>query len=297
MTSKSKNRVFTAARIKTLAADVLYDILGSILYGAGMYTFAVAANFAPGGVSGIAILINHLTNGLVPIGFCTIIINIPIIIICLRTLGKGFFLRSVKTIIISAVIVDYLMPMLPVYTGEPILAAIFGGIFAGAGLAFIYMRESSTGGSDFVILAIRKKNPQLSIGNISLAVDGVIILLGWMVYGRIDAVLYGIIMTIGYSLIVDKLMYGIDMRKLAIIITTKGEDIAREIGHEVERGVTVAKGVGAYTGNEKQILLCTCSKAEVFKIKRIAYSHDSKSFIMVSSLDAAYGEGFKPHMD
>lgn len=83
------------------------------------------------------------------------------------------------------------MPLLPTYTGEPILAAIFGGILAGAGLAFIYMRDSSTGGSDFVILAIRKKNPQLSIGSISLAVDGVIIMLGWIVYGNINAVLYG----------------------------------------------------------------------------------------------------------
>ena len=142
---------------KTLLVDVLYDIIGSVLYGAGMYTFAVSSNFAPGGVSGLAILVNYITGGKIPIGLCTVIINIPIILICIRTLGKMFFLRSVKTILISAVIVDYIMPLLPTYTGEPILAAIFGGILAGAGLAFIYMRDSSTGGSDFVILAIRKK--------------------------------------------------------------------------------------------------------------------------------------------
>ena len=268
---------------KTLLVDVLYDIIGSVLYGAGMYTFAVSSNFAPGGVSGLAILVNYITGGKIPIGLCTVIINIPIILICIRTLGKMFFLRSVKTILISAVIVDYIMPLLPTYTGEPILAAIFGGILAGAGLAFIYMRDSSTGGSDFVILAIRKKNPQLSIGSISLAVDGVIIMLGWIVYGNINAVLYGMIMTIGYSLIVDKLMYGIDSRKLLIIVTSNG--------------VTVADGKGAYTGNSKQILFCTCSKAEVFSIKRIAHECDSKAFVMITSVDAAYGEGFKEHDD
>ena len=282
---------------KTLLVDVLYDIIGSVLYGAGMYTFAVSSNFAPGGVSGLAILVNYITGGKIPIGLCTVISNIPIILICIRTLGKLFFLRSVKTILISAVIVDYIMPLLPTYTGEPILAAIFGGILAGAGLAFIYMRDSSTGGSDFVILAIRKKNPQLSIGSISLAVDGVIIMLGWIVYGNINAVLYGMIMTIGYSLIVDKLMYGIDSRKLLIIVTSNGDNVARRIGEEIERGVTVADGKGAYTGNSKQILFCTCSKAEVFSIKRIAHECDSKAFVMITSVDAAYGEGFKEHDD
>ena len=93
---------------KTLLIDVLYDIIGSVLYGAGMYTFAVSSNFAPGGVSGLAILVNYITGGKIPIGLCTVIINIPIILICIRTLGKMFFLRSVKTILISAVIVDYI---------------------------------------------------------------------------------------------------------------------------------------------------------------------------------------------
>ena len=102
---------------KTLLIDVLYDIIGSVLYGAGMYTFAVSSNFAPGGVSGLAILVNYITGGKIPIGLCTVIINIPIILICIRTLGKMFFLRSVKTILISAVIVDYIMPPSPLPKG------------------------------------------------------------------------------------------------------------------------------------------------------------------------------------
>ena len=118
-------------------------------------------------------------------------------------------------------------------------------------------------------------------------------MLGWIVYGNINAVLYGMIMTIGYSLIVDKLMYGIDSRKLLIIVTSNGDNVAKRIGEEIERGVTVADGKGAYTGNSKQILFCTCSKAEVFSIKRIAHECDSKAFVMITSVDAAYGEGFK----
>lgn len=278
---------------KTFAVDVVFDIIGCFLYGAGMYNFAVASNFAPGGVSGVAIIINKLTNGLIPIGLGTILINIPIVIICFKALGLRFFFRSAKTILFSAIIVDYLMPLLPLYKGEPILAAIFGGILAGAGLACIYMRDSSTGGSDFVIMAIRRKNPQLSLGLISLAVDGVVILFGGIVYGTIDAALYGLIMTITYSLIIDKIMYGNDSRKLMTIITTNGDAISARINEDIERGVTILNGKGAYTHADKSVLLCACSNREVYKVKRICHEIDKKSFVMVSSIDAAYGEGFK----
>ena len=290
---------------KTLAIDVVYDIVGSLLYAFGMINFAKSSNFAPGGVSGLAMLINHLTKGMFgfsdgfPIGLATLIINLPIIIFCFKALGLSFFFRSAKTMVISALITDLFIPLIPwEYTGSPMLAAIFGGILAGAGLALIYMRDSSTGGSDFVILAVRKKNPQLSIGVISLAVDGIIILLGGFVYGTVDAALYGLIMTITYSLIIDKIMYGNDSRKLLTIITTNGQGISDRIMQDIERGVTIMNGKGAYTGADKSILLCACNKTEVFKIKRIAHEVDDQSFTMVSSIDAAYGYGFKnPNAD
>ena len=283
----------TATQVKTFLVDIVYDILGSILYGIGMVTFASASNFAPGGVSGISILLNFITKGVLPIGLATVLINIPIILLTYKTLGRRFFVRSVKTILISWPITDYLVPLVPKYAGDPMLAAIFGGILAGAGLVLIYMRDSSTGGADFVIMAIRKKHPHLTIGNISMAVDGIIIVLGAFVYKNINATLYGFIMTIIYSIIIDKLMYGFNSSKLVVVISEKGNDIAKAVGDEIERGVTIANGVGAYTGNAKKILMCACSKAEVFKIKRIAYKADSKAFVIVSSVDTAYGEGFK----
>ncbi len=286
-------------RPRTLAADVLFDVIGCVLYGAGIYNFAYASDFAPGGVSGLSILVHILTekipffHGGISIGTAMILINIPIVIFCFRALGPEFFVRSVKTILISSLIVDHLMPRLWTYQGSPMLAAIFGGILAGAGLSCIYMRDSSTGGSDFVILAIQKKNPHLSIGMVSLAVDGAVIILGGFVYGTVDAALYGLLMTITCSLVTDKIMLGNDSRKLLTIITDKGDGISRRIMDEVSRGVTIMPGRGAYTGVEKDILLCACSNAQVYKIKRIVYALDEKSFILVSSVDAAFGEGFK----
>ncbi len=286
---------------KTLAIDILCDIIGCFLYGAGVYNFAYSANFAPGGVSGLAILTNTLTRGLpfcpdgIPIGLGSLLINIPIILICFRSLGGAYFVRSFKTLVISSLIMDYVMPGLWIYEGEPMLAAIFGGLLAGAGLACIYMRDSSTGGSDYVIITIQKKKPQLSLGAVSIAVDGVVILLGGIVYGNVDSALYGLLMTITYSVIIDKIMLGNDSRKMMTIITTNGGEISTRITNEIERGVTILTGTGAYTGQEKDLLICACSKPEVFKIKRIAHEEDDNSFVMVSSIDAAYGFGFKPH--
>lgn len=283
---------------KTLAIDILFDIVGCVLYGAGIYNFAYASDFAPGGVSGLAILVNTLTkpviSGGVPIGLAMLLINIPIILICFRFLGPAYFARSVKTILFSSLIVDTLMPKLWIYQGNPMLAAIFGGILAGAGLSCIYMRDSSTGGSDFIILSIQKTHPQLSLGAVSLAVDGVVILLGGVVYRKVDAALYGMIMTITYSLIIDKIMIGNDSRKQLTIITSKGKEIADCVTHELQRGVTIVSGRGGFTGAEKDLLICVCSKSEVFKIKRAAHELDATSFVMVSSIDAAYGKGFKP---
>ena len=283
---------------KTLAIDIRFDIVGCVLYGAGIYNFAYASDFAPGGVSGLAILVNTLTkpviSGGVPIGLAMLLINIPIILICFRFLGPAYFARSVKTILFSSLIVDTLMPKLWIYQGNPMLAAIFGGILAGAGLSCIYMRDSSTGGSDFIILSIQKTHPQLSLGAVSLAVDGVVILLGGVVYKKVDAALYGMIMTITYSLIIDKIMIGNDSRKQLTIITSKGKEIADCVTHELQRGVTIVSGRGGFTGAEKDLLICVCSKSEVFKIKRAAHELDATSFVMVSSIDAAYGKGFKP---
>ena len=104
------------AKLKEILMDLLFDIIGGILYAAGIYSFASQAEFAPGGISGLAIIINHFTQW--PIGICTLVLNIPIVIICIRTLGKKFFFKSIKTMVISTVIIDFVFPLLPVYKGD-----------------------------------------------------------------------------------------------------------------------------------------------------------------------------------
>jgi uncharacterized membrane-anchored protein YitT (DUF2179 family) len=278
-------------KMYNLTIDTFYDIIGSILYAAGIYTFALSANFAPGGISGLSIIINHFTK--IPIGTCSLLLNIPIIIISYKLLGKLFLFKSLKTMVISALFMDIVFPLFPTYTGNPLLAAIFTGVLSGAGLALIYMRNSSTGGTDLLILSVRKKAPHLSIGQITIAIDGGVILLGGLVFGSIDAVLLGIITTIVTSAVIDKIMSGIEAGKMAMIITNHGTSIAEIIGKEIGRGVTIMNVTGAFSGESRQMLMCACSKSQVYYLRRIVSNIDPTAMTMICPFDEAFGLGFK----
>lgn len=290
---------FANTNWRVIAVDTIYDIIGAILYAVGYYTFASNANFAPGGVGGIAIIINHYIPWM-PLFLCQNIINIPIAIICYKLLGKKFFIKSVKTMLFMWILGDFIAPLFPKYGGEQIMeanrlmAAIFAGILTGAGLALIYMRGSSTGGSDFVIMSIRKKKPHMSVGSITLFIDGTIILIGGLVFKNINAVLYGIIMTILSSLVIDKIMYGSGTQKMLLIFSDKTEEIKNRIFEETERGVTFLKAVGAYTGKDKHVILCICSKTEVYPVRELVRETDEDAMVMMSTVDEAYGLGFNP---
>lgn len=279
------------SKFREIAMDLLFDIVGGILYAAGIYSFASQAEFAPGGISGLAIIINHFTN--LPIGTCTLALNIPIIIICLKTLGKTFFFKSLKTMIISTVIIDFVFPLLPVYTGDALMAALFAGALSGAGLALVYWRGSSTGGTDFLIMSLRKKFPHLSIGTISIFIDGAVIMLGGIVFGRIDAVLQGIVMTAVSTTVIDKITAGFMTGQVTFIVTNKAQEISDEIMHSIGRGVTSIKATGMFSGSDRNILMCACSRAEACHIRAIANSVDKTALVLLCPYDTAYGLGFQ----
>lgn len=187
---------------KELAVDILYDIIGSILFGAGIYTFAEGGNFAPGGISGIALIMNKLWN--LPVGTMTLILNIPLVIISYKTVGKRFLMKTARTMIISTIFVDLVFPMFPYYTGQRLLAAIYSGALLGLGMVLFYMRGSSSGGADFLTMTIKKKRPHMSLGRLTLLIDLIIILIGWPVFGDVDSVLYGLIAVFVCSMVIDK---------------------------------------------------------------------------------------------
>lgn len=273
-----------------IISGLMYDILGSIFSSVGIYIFAGNAGFAIGGVSGLALLANHLFN--IPVGTAVLIINIPLVILSYRFVGKGFLLRSLKTMILCMFFLDFVFPHFPVYSGSKLLAALYSGVFIGTGLATFYMNNTSSGGTDFITMSVKAVKPHLSIGFVTMLADLVIISLGLPVFGDIDAVLYGLLSTFVTSVVINKLMYRIGAAKLLIIITENGQETAQKISGICERGSTLIRAQGAYTGSTKNILICACSNSQVYTIKKAAMETDDKSFIILTDANKIFGEGF-----
>ena len=288
-------RAETKKNLADFFRDLPTDIIGGALCAAGIYSFASAAAFAPGGISGLSVILNHFTK--LPIGVLTLVLNIPVLLFSYRTLGRWFLFKSLKTMAITTVLLDVVFPLFPVYRGEAIMSALFGGALLGAGLALIYRRGSSTGGTDFLVMSLRKKLPHISIGTFAILTDGFVILLGGLAFRRIDAVLQGILMSVVATIIIDTITYRLASGQLAIIITGEGEKVSAAILSGIARGVTAVDARGTFTGSAKQVLMCACSRAEAHRIRRIVYDLDAGALIMFCPYDAAYGLGFQPPMN
>lgn len=283
-----------SVRAKEMIKDILMDVMGGLFIAIGVYNFAVASGFPVAGVSGIAILFYYFWK--IPIGLMTNILNIPIAIVCYRLLGKTFFLKSVKTMLISNAMLDFVAPMLPIYEGELILSAICMGVFSGIGYALIYMRDTSTGGADFVIMAVRKLKPHFSLGMIILVMDFVIVISGGiLMHGNIDSIIYGLISTYILSVVVDKTMYGLHAGKLALIVTEHGQEVADRIDVLTQRGSTLLKGVGSYTKHEKQVVMCACNNKQMHMVQKAVKEVDPEAFLVSMESNEVRGKGFKPH--
>lgn len=275
---------------KNLLLDFLFDLIGSICYAIGIYTFARAADFAPGGVSGLALIINYLWK--FPIGITSLILNIPLILISYRVVGKQFLRKSARTMLLCTFFLDIVFPYTPSYTGSPFMAALYSGVFLGIGLGMFYMRGTSSGGADFLIMTIKRLHPHLSLGAVTMVLDLLVILLGWPVFQHVDAVLYGLITTFITSLAIDKIMYGTSAGALAVIITDNGLEIAEKISEITDRGSTAIRAMGTYTRQERDVLLCACSKVQTHTILNAVHEIDPNAFIMMTETREVYGEGF-----
>ena len=281
---------------KETGIDILVDIFAGMVIAIGIYNFALNANFPVAGFSGMAIILYHLLG--IPVGAGTILLNVPVAVFCYKFLGRTFFLKSVKTTIISSILMDYVSPLLPVYDGDRLLAAPCMGVLTGLGYALIFMRGSSTGGQDFISMSIKKVKPHMTLGVITFVLDMLTILLGSvLVFKDVDGFIYGLIVTYLMATVMDRIMYGIDEGKMTLIVTDKGREVSGKIDEYLDRGSTIIKGTGSYTGQEKDIVMCASNNKEMYTIKRLARQVDPKSFTIIMESNEVVGEGFKEELE
>ena len=271
--------------------DTAVELVGSALTGIAIYNFAVPALFPMTGFSGLALILFRLFS--LPIGVMTIVLNIPVAILCFRLLGRQFFFKSLRCMIFSSLFIDYAAPLLPLYTGGRLLAAICTGVIGGIGYAMIYLTNSSTGGSDFVVMAIKAVRPYVQLGRIIFFTDAVIIGLGGIIFRDFDGVIYGLIIDYIYAIVTDKIMYGMNAGKLALVVTDYGKAAADKIDELCGRGATIIEAKGAYCGDHRDVVMCACSTKEMLTVERAVKLVDPNAFTVILESNEVLGEGFK----
>ena len=284
-----KEQVFSKG--KDFLLDILYDVASSIMMAISINVFTAPNGIAPGGISGIAIIINHFTG--LPIGTLNLAMNITLLLIGYKVLGRRFTFNTLKTIAIGTVFLDVILVNLPTYTSNPLLGALFGGVCLGASLGLVFLRGSTTGGLDIVTRLVQKKRPHLSMGRVMLILDFCVLGASMAAFGSIEVGLYGLISIFVTSQVVDAILYGADVGKLALIISDKSDEIARAVMSQLDRGATLLKGVGAYSSEEKHVLMCALRKQEFYRLKKLTYEIDPKAFLIVTEAGEVAGEGFK----
>lgn len=281
---------FSNTNLQHHIKQVVTEITGSIFVAAAIYNFALNANFPMTGFSGISIILYRLFG--LPVGLSTILLNVPVTLICYRLLGKRFLFSSIRCMIISSIFIDYLAPLFPVYEGSRLLAALCTGVIGGIGYAIIYMVHSSTGGMDFITMSVKAINPHISLGKIVFLADLAIVFIGGFLFRDIDGVIYGVIVSFLFSIVIDKMMYGINAGKLALIVTDQGQMICDIIDQTCHRGSTILEGQGGFQGTKKQVVMCACSNKEMYQVQCAVREADPDSFLIVLESNEVHGEGF-----
>ena len=277
-------------RNEKILADILFELSGCLLLAAATYNVALGAQFPLTGFSGISLILYRLFG--ISIGLSTILLNIPVAIMCYRIIGRRFLLKSVRCMLILSVILDYIAPEFPLYEGDRMVAALIAGVLGGLGYALIYIRNSSTGGFDFIIMAVKAWKPHLHVGTISFLADIGIVLLGGVIFRDLEGLVYGLIINSFYAVVVDKVILGMNSGRVALIVTEHGKQICDIIDRCCGRGSTILKAAGGYRGDKKDVVLVAGRSKDLYQIRKAVKTADPSSFIIIMESKEVHGEGF-----
>lgn len=277
--------------IKDLAIDIGADIVGSVIYAIGVSMFTEPNDIAPGGVTGISTVLHSITG--IQIGTWAFIINIPIMLLGFFFLGKKVMISTFRSLTIMTLIMNYLDLVIPEYSDNPLLAAIFGGAAIGIGLGIIFLRGSTTGGTDIIGRIIIKWIPHIPFGKILLVIDAIIVIIAAFYYETLNAALYAFISIYITERAIDAVLYGSNEGLLAYVMSEKYESITKRVIVECDRGITLLDGKGGYSGKTKQVIVCAMPSRQFAQFKKIVYEEDPNAFIATSPTKHIIGEGFK----
>ena len=265
-----------------IAAGLLLATLGYRLY-------LIPNNVAPGGFTGIGQIVNHLFP-VVGVGMVNLILNVPLFVLSLRSMGLGFGLRSLLSSVALSLLLDYLP--VPAMTDDVLLSAVFGGVLCGAGFGLVLRGHATTGGSDMLASIVHRHIPALKVSVCLFATDATVVIASGFVFDA-AAAMYALISVFVMNVVIDQVLEGPGLARSHIIITTHGNEIAERILKELDRGVTALDAKGMYSGEDRTMLLCVVSRLEAVRLRAVVFSVDPRAFVIVQNVHEALGEGFK----
>lgn len=269
-------------------------ILGCLLYATAVNGFAIPNSIAQSGMTGVSVILHKLFEW--PIGLVGFILNIPLLLLMYFLIGRG---SLIKTLVVSAILsvsldlMSYLFgSYIPVYKGDPILAALICGALEGAGLGMIMTTDATSGGTDIIGRLFHKYFPHISVGRVVMVADWTIVIAYMCVFRSFESGLYAIIVAFVSTKVIDSLLYGMGSGKMLMIFTSKADEIANGIISSSRRGVSIIPATGAYTRENKNLLIIVARKSEVSGLLKTVKSIDSGTFIIISEANEILGNGF-----
>lgn len=270
--------------------NVLLILVGLIFCALGFNLFLIPNNIAAGGFTGIAQLINSVTG--FPVGTIALILNVPLFLVSMKSLGLRFGVRSLAATIGFSLLLDNLH--VPVITHDLWLSTVYGGLVSGLGFGLILRGSATTGGTDMLASLIHRLIPSIRVSVGMFIIDGLVILASAFVYDT-AAAMYALICILISNVVIDFVLEGPNSSHSFFIISDKSDEIASRIMQELDRGVTGLEGMGMYSHQHKRVLLCVVSRMETVTLRRIVFSVDPRAFVISAKAHDTYGEGFKEH--
>lgn len=265
------------------------------IYAVGISMFLDPNNLAPGGLTGAAVILTRIIP--ITLGTLIVIMNIPIMILGAWKFGARFTLSTLYTLVVSSAFMEVFERMDYVITHDKILAALVGGTLMGAGMGLCLRMETTTGGIDIIIKVLRQKYRQVKSGEMYLIIDGLILAAAALYFKDIEVSMYAGVAIVVSTYILDKVLYGSDEAKLVYIVSNKRKIIATRMMVELNMGVTLVEGKGAYNMENTEVIMCVMHKQNLTKVRNLVSEVDPEAFMIVSSATEVFGEGFKGHTD
>ena len=261
--------------------------IGSVIGAAAYPTFLIPNNIAPGGLTGVATILNYLAGW--PVGITALVLNIPLFLIGYRTMGKVFAFRSLVATALFTILID-ILPLKSV-SEDPLLGTLFGGVVLGIGLGLILRGGATTGGSDMIARMVHRRFSFITVGMFLFALDFLVVLAAAIFIGGTQA-LYAMIDIYVCSRVIDAVMVGFGGNKACFVMTDAWQKITGRVLNEIERGCTLLEAKGAYSGTSRPVVMCVMSRQEMTALKRIVQEEDEKAFMFITDAHEALGEGF-----